>query len=123
MKSIKMIWVIALSAAASAMLPTAAIAKSGYISCQVQRSANKWVLYAEPFRADSASEDIMTQAFSTYLTSGFSPFVAKDETTLGGCHWEAKQDQAFDVLKGFIKKYASHPVDHSSNFQRFLKSK
>lgn len=71
MKSTKMILVIALSAAAGAMLPTAAIAKSGYISSQAQRSANKWVLYAEPFRADSASEDIMTQAFLTFLTSGF----------------------------------------------------
>lgn len=41
MKSMKTAALIALSVAAFAMLPTTTIAKSGCISCQLQRSANK----------------------------------------------------------------------------------
>lgn len=51
----------------------------------------------------------MTEKFQTVLL-GMSRIDATQQTT-GGCHWEAKKSQAFDVVKGFLAHYPGNEFD------------
>ena len=95
-----------------AAVPSAALAKSGYMTCQLYKAAgNPRTYYTYPFAADSADEDAMTAKFqSVSIASGM---LQATDQTIGGCHWEAKKDVAFQIVKGFMAKYRGNEFDFS----------
>lgn len=104
-----------ISAAAIAiclLAPTAASAKSGYMTCQLYKGAgNARTYYTYPFKADSADEDAMTAKFQKVSIA--SGMLQDTDGTIGGCHWEEKKDTAFAVVKGFLAKYRGNEFDFS----------
>lgn len=101
-------------AATAAVMPGAALAKGGFMTCQLHRDAGGGgprTYYTYPFKADSADEDAMTAKFQQVtLASGM---LQSSDQTIGGCHWEAKKDAAFAVVKGFMAKYPGNEFDNS----------
>ena len=94
------------------MVPAAASAKSGFMTCQLHKSAgNARTYYTYPFKADSADEDAMTAKFQRVSIA--SGMLQQTDQTIGGCHWEAKKDVAFNVVKGFMAKYRGNEFDFS----------
>jgi hypothetical protein len=90
--------------AVCAVIPSAAFAKSGYMTCQLYKEAgNPRTYYTYPFAADSADEDAMTSKFQRVSIA--SGMLQTTDQTIGGCHWEQKKDDAFRVVKGFMAKY------------------
>ena len=102
--------------AATLLAPAAAVAKSGYMTCQLHREAvagagGTRTYYTYPFEADSADEDVMTAKFQKVSIA--SGTLQSTDPTLGGCHWEAKKSAAFNVVKGFMAKYPGNEFDFS----------
>ena len=94
------------------MIPAAASAKSGFMTCQLHKSAgNARTYYTYPFAADSADEDTMTSKFQKVSIA--SGMLQVTDQTIGGCHWEQKKDVAFQVVKGFMAKYRGNEFDFS----------
>jgi hypothetical protein len=113
MMKLKLACIIALTTVIVA--PTAVFAKSGYMTCQLHRPTTEHggsrTYYTYPFKADSASEDAMTAKFQKVSID--SQFLQSTDETIGGCHWEAQRDGAFNVVKGFMKKYPGNEFDFS----------
>ena len=95
-----------------AAIPSAAFAKSGYMTCQLYKAAgNARTYYTYPFAADSADEDAMTSKFQRVSIA--SGMLQATDQTIGGCHWEQKKDDAFKVVKGFMAKFRGNEFDFS----------
>ena len=95
-----------------AVIPSAAAAKSGYMTCQLYKDGgNPRTYYTYPFAADSADEDAMTSKFQRVSIA--SGMLQSTDQTIGGCHWEQKKDVAFKVVKGFMAKYRGNEFDFS----------
>ena len=102
-----------ISAAAMAiclLVPAAASAKSGFMTCQLHKGGGyARTYYTYPFKADSADEDAMTAKFQRVSIA--SGMLQATDQTIGGCHWEQKKDVAFKIVKGFMTKYPGNEFD------------
>ena len=94
------------------LIPSAALAKSGYMTCQLYKAGgNARTYYTYPFAADSADEDAMTSKFQRVSIA--SGMLQATDQTIGGCHWEQNKDAAFKVVKGFMAKFRGNEFDFS----------
>lgn len=113
--------IIASAFACVALAPSAAMARPGYMTCQLHKDGNARNYYAEAFPADSADEDSMTTRFRN--VSEETGMLQATDQTIGGCHWEASKAQAMAVLKGFLAQYHGNPFDFSRALEEALKSR
>ena len=121
MKTRNTVLIASAAACCAALVPTAAMAQPGYMTCQLHKDGNTRNYFTEPFRADSADEESMTNLFRS--VSEESGMLQATDQTIGGCHWEAKQDPAWAVLKGFLAHYPGNPFDFSRAMEVALSSR
>lgn len=115
--------IISAALCATAFSPTAALAKSGYMTCLLHKDNNgvARTYYTYPFQADSGDEDAMTALFQRVSIE--SDMLLATDQTIGGCHWEAKKNDAFAVAKGFLAKYRGNEFDFSRAMESKLKGR
>ena len=116
--------IVAAAVCSAAFSSTAAFAQSGYMTCLLYRATGGGgprTYYTYPFQADSADEDAMTSIFQTVAVE--SGMLQSTDQTLGGCHWEAKKNQAFGIAKGFLAKYRGNEFDFSRAMESKLKGR
>ena len=88
----------------SAIAPTAAMAKSGYMTCQMTDSDKRRVFTTpNEFRADSADTD---KAFARYIAlyqAEKIPYITQDLSHIQGiCDWEADKGVAMTKTTNYM---------------------
>ena len=121
MRAQRTLLIASAAACFAALVPTAAMAQPGYMTCLLHKDGNARNYYTQPFKADSANEDSMTTLFRN--VSEESGMLQSTDQTTGGCHWEAKKDRAMAVLSGFLEHYHGNPFDFSRAMEVALSSR
>ena len=121
MRAQRTLLIASAAACFAALIPTAAMAQPGYMTCLLHKDGNARNYFTQPFKADSADEDSMTTLFRN--VSEESGMLQSTDQTTGGCHWEAKKDRAMAVLSGFLDHYQGNPFDFSRAMELALSSR
>ena len=97
-----------LAAAAVMLLPAAAQAADGYVTCQAYQANKNRVLYTVAFAADKANTDALWTQFVDYLAgNGYTKgmYDSAPQPVEGLCNWEASESAANAKTEGFKAGY------------------